>query len=224
MNGKLSSNNQRIIKENLRLQCITILIEAYKIFVSLPSRKYDNDWDEDQFSAYIYEYMKEQPLTLNNQWIIAPQTPLYTKEVSSGKIHVSKAKRPDFMFARYHSSSPKPFSFYIEAKNISENDWQKKCGSEVKASKQRSRYIDTGIKHFKEAIYPDGCLAGYVVQGSPENSVDKLNELLEKRGCKDEILIKNQIVSDFDTCYISIHPISHDNSARFILKHIFLKF
>jgi hypothetical protein len=222
MNGNLSSKTKNIIRENLRLQCILIFVEAYKLSTNISPKEHDNDWDEDQFTAYLFQYMEDQPLTLENHWIISPQTPLYTKEVSVGKIHASKAKRPDIKFAKYHASFQKPFCYYIEAKNISENNWEKSCGSKVDASKQRARYIDTGIKHFKEGIYPDGCLSGYVVQGDVENSFCKLNSLLEKRECNAEILIKKQLIGEFDACYISTHIVGRDRS--FQLKHIFLKF
>jgi len=222
MNGKISTNLQDTIKETLRLQCITIFIEAYKISMSKNTKEYDNDREEDQFTAYLFQYMEDQYITLKNQWFISPQTPIYTKEISSGKVHAKNAKKPDIKFAKYYSFSQTPFTFYIEAKNISESDWQKKCGSKVKASPQRARYIDTGIKHFKEAVYPDGCLVGYVVQGKAHNIVNKLNELLKKRRRKTEILIKNQFIHNFETCYISTHLMSNKNSIH--LKHIFLKF
>jgi len=221
MNGKISANVQDTIKETLRLQCITIFIEAYNVSMSKNTKEYDNDWEEDQFTAYLFQYMEDQPIKLINQWFIAPQTPIYTKEISSGQIHPNKAKRPDIKFEKYHSSFPKPFVFYIEAKNISEKDWQKKCGSKVEDYEQRARYIDTGIKHFKESVYPDGCLAGYVVQEKAHNIVNKLNELLKKRRRKAEILIMSQFIDNFETCYISTHLIGN-NSIH--LKHIFLDF
>lgn len=127
MNGKFPKTTQDIIKENLRLQCISIFIEAYKISISGKIKDYENEWDEDQFTAYLFQYIEEQQFVLDNQWVVTPQTPYYTKEISSGKMHASKARKPDIRFSKYHPSFRMPFSFYIEAKNLSENDWQKKA-------------------------------------------------------------------------------------------------
>ena len=67
MNGKLPRTTQNLIRENLRLQCISIFIEAYKISLSDYARGYDSDWDEDQFTAYLFQFMEKQRLVLDNQ-------------------------------------------------------------------------------------------------------------------------------------------------------------
>jgi len=133
-----------------------------------------------------------------------------------------KAPKPDIKFEKYAFQNQKPFTFYIEAKNLSETDWNKENDSKVVASGQIGRYIKTGIENFKTERYPNGCLAGYVVQGRIVKIIDTINKRLVKlqryKECLSMIYSKDIIVGQF----ISKHITNSGNKLS--LKHILLKF
>lgn len=209
MIGRVNNNIQKNIHDNLCIECITILIEAYKFAVN--DYVYNYEWEEDDFTALLVdEYMEKVPLKYQKQWFIAPQRPLYSKVHLSGDEHAKKAPRPDIRFEKYVLSNPIPFKYTIESKKL-------KCRS----SHLKRRYIETGIANFKTKRYSFGCLAGYMLNSESIDCVNGINKLLIKDGREKETLASFNIIEDFENSYKSKHNQDFENIE---LWHLFLEF
>lgn len=208
-------------RHSFAIECIEVLVHSFE--KAIEKNTFDLDWEEDQFTAHLVEeFMKPEVVEQGKKISINAQVPYYNYKISSGQIHPKKAKQPDIKCERFHSSTNTPFTYFIEAKNLSENDWNKKKGSKVDASEQRGRYIETGIDNYKSNNYPNGCLVGYVLQGETEKIVIKINNRLKKWSRETEYLTSNQIVNGFPNSFISSHLDSKNNEIA--INHIFLQF
>ncbi|MCW0482407.1 hypothetical protein N2K84_06675 [Prolixibacteraceae bacterium A06] len=185
---------------------MTLFVDAYQLAVS--DNVYKIGWDEDQFTAHLCGYLNQ--LKVKGQWFVSPQQPYYTENHYSGIEHASVAPRPDIRFEKYIWQNESPFEFTIEAKNLKSND-----------SHLKARYIDTGIENFRNKRYPDGCLAGYVIQGTADECATAINSLLRKRKRASEGLIKTNFIRGFESSYLSTHI---SGNAPMSLRHIFLEF
>ena len=117
-------------------------------------------------------------------------------------------------FAKWNSDNH--FEYFVEFKNLSENNWIKDSGVKVRSTTLIKRYVTTGIKHFHSGYYPSiGCLCGYITEGKPEDIVDKLNSVLVT-------MLFNPLEK--------INPINNHNYIyqirfdKFSLKNIFFEF
>lgn len=218
MKGQININIEDSFLDNLCLQCINMLIRAHEL--ATMNNRFSSNWDEDTFTAHLFEYLDD--LKIQEQWCINPQVALYSKEISQGLISPLTAPKPDIKFEKYAFQNREPFTFYIEAKNLSEIDWQKEKGSKVVASSQIRRYVNTGIENFITERYPNGCLAGYVVNGNIKRIVDKVNHKLCKLHRDNECLVQIEIEDNIIGQFISCHITNSRNGLY--LKHIFLKF
>jgi len=218
MKGQIRKNIRDSVLDNLCLQCIDLLIRAHKL--ALSNNNFNTNWEEDTFTAHLLVYLDH--LKIEEQWCINPQVALYSKEISQGLISPLKAPKPDIKFEKYAFQNQKPFTFYIEAKNLSETDWNKKNGSKVVASGQIRRYVNTGIENFKIERYPNGCLAGYVVQGKIIIIVERINNRLAKLQRYKECI--SMIYLDENTVGQCISKHITNSGNELFLKHILLKF
>ncbi len=209
MNGKIKNSIKKNFLESLCNQCITILIESYKL--AIEECKYNDNWEEDDYTALLVDdYMNKVPLKYNARWHIAPQRPNYTEKHLNGTEHAKKAPRPDIRFEKYVLSEPIPFQFTIEAKIV-------KAGS----SDLKRRYITTGIENFTTKRYPNGCLAAYVINSKTNDCVKGINRLLKKDKREKEILKNNNIIDGFKNSFISNHSLDKGTIG---LIHVFLEF
>ncbi|MDP8202832.1 MAG: hypothetical protein P9M11_11930 [Candidatus Tenebribacter burtonii] len=218
MKGQIRKNVKGIFFDSLCYQCINLLIQAHQL--ALEDNRYNANWEEDTFTAHLLEYLDD--LKISGQWCINPQVSIYSKEISQGLMSPLTAPRPDIKFEKYTFQDKKPFTYYIEAKNLSENDWQKEIGSKVVASSQIKRYVETGIENFINERYPTGCLAGYVVNGNIKKIVAKINSKLAKLNRSDEYLSMIDLDTNKVGNYISKHRTASNNMLK--LKHILIRF
>ncbi|MFC2131037.1 hypothetical protein ACFLSQ_06345 [Bacteroidota bacterium] len=218
MNGNIDKNVKFEIIESLCNQCIDLLIKAFRL--SLRKGMINKEWEEDSFTAHLYKFI--EILQIDKKWIVNPQVPIYNKDITSGKISALKAPKPDLKFQKYDLTSGNLFVFYIEMKNLSENNWSKTSGSNVSSSYYIGRYVYTGIDNFISERYRFGCLAGYVVEGRVDKIVAKVNIKLEKLNRKNESLSITNVINGFNDSYISNHISKSKRHLK--LKHIFLKF
>ena len=143
-----------------------------------------------------------------------------TRILSWVEFQPKKAPRIDIRMANWSSSHK--LLYYLEAKNLCQNDWQKTKSTTVKASYYRARYIDTGIDNFATERYPEGCLVGYVLEGEVELIIEGINNLLAKhRNRPSEIIQSKQTIHQHPYCYVSRHQTS--NQEELPLRHIFMK-
>lgn len=210
------ASSQKVVQ--LQMECMDMMMRAYQHAIEECSL--DRNSKEDNITKVLCVRYLEK-LKLENQWSVNPQVPIYNDDHESEEVDANSAPKPDLKFEKYFGwYGPKPFEFYIEAKNISETDWEKSIGSNVIARKQQQRYIDTGIDNFKSVRYRHGCLAAYVVQGDSERIVEKLNARLEKAERKEEKLNHNAELNP-GTTFLSYHRTINENELP--LYHLFFK-
>ena len=165
------------IKASFISHCIEAINIGYNIILANASHKLD--WEEDSFTYHLVTIIELSGFLGSYQISINPQPPIINHAIAFGGADSKKAPKVDFKFSTW--SGPKEIKFYAEAKNLSEQDWHKASGALVKSSKQRGRYLDTGIENFLSGRYPEGCLVGYVLNGSTAAIVSGLNSLIKKR-------------------------------------------
>jgi hypothetical protein len=218
--GKLNEGYASEIRKGFEYRCIFTLIDGYRLMKK--AGEYNPAWEEESLTANLIKHMKRSPCSSDWRLDIIPEFPVYSKEIYDGSIKPREAPVIDVRIMNWNSAEI--LEYFIEAKNLVENDWIKPDGSKMKASKLRARYIDTGIDNFTKKRYPPGCLVGYVLAGHIDNIIKGINKLLKstRRNRPQEIITKKEPVNGHPYCYISKHP--GDNGTFLSLNHIFLKF
>ena len=165
--------------------CIELLEWACQTLKS--NKRVDTDWGEENISANIYTYIKDSQKSIDADIHIDSEHPFYNQDILDNKKKAKKASRIDMAFQ--HNWSGKRFVFYVEAKNLVENNFTKVGRKRaVNANTILKRYIETGIDHILDGYYPKGCLLGYVLNGTINGVVNALNSILVKAGRNSESL------------------------------------
>lgn len=199
----------------LEEQCFTLLIEGYwniRPQITL-------DFEENDITKALLSSMRSNDNA--KSWQIGITREHYLDEEG---IVADESARIDFRFSQWADSSE--WEYFAEAKNLVETDCERskkgKKGNPIKlrAKGLHTRYIGTGINHYKNGYYPtNGCLIGYILQGSEQGVVNKINEnlSLENRNLEH---IKPLVykVGTWDKFYYSIHK---SNKA---IKHLMFNF
>jgi len=211
-----SPNIKHSFWQSLVKKCQFILLEAFK---SMKEASIPRLWEmeEDAITANLVKYMNEVPEARRSGFIITPQHPIYSDEVLNGESSPRKSPIVDIRIACWTAADQ--FSYHVEAKNLSEKDWEKSNGASVNASYYRRRYIETGIDHIASGYYHPCCLAGYIVNGKSEFIASAINEMLVTLSRGTEILQQNGHSESFSTAYYSLHPVEY---PPFIIEHFFL--
>lgn len=216
----LNDDYSRDIKKGFEKKCLTTLIDGYKLMKEAGA--YSLSWDEESLTAHLIDHMKHSSFSSKWKLDITPEYPIYTQQVVDG---IQKAKKAPVIDVRIMNWSRRDkLEYFIEAKNLAENDWIKADGSKVNASHLRARYIETGIDNFINERYPYGCLAGYVLEGNIDIVIKGIAKLLMSKGRNraQEVLNKSTTVHNHPYCYLSEHQTG--NGKNILLNHIFLKF
>lgn len=214
MSGKLSQHIIDKFKIQFEENCINLLIEGYEIAIKSGS-KY-SELEENDITVQLVGYMKKNTKSENYKIDISREYYIDDEDSYAGIKKADTSPRIDIRLMNWTSSSK--VEYFMEAKNLSENNWIKKANSaKVDARKLQKRYIETGMEHFITGKYLNGCLIGYVVEGIPDLIVEKINNILISKSRKKEILIQSAL---YKYHFISIHDSKQLNK----LKHFFLKF
>jgi len=207
----MSFNTQNIssVRNGFEYKCLFVLIESYHLMKY--DMNFDSSWIENKFTKTLVSYIKG--CEYSKRWELDVVREFYLDELSV-EDDPDKTQRIDLRFANWINSIN--FEYFVEFKNLSENDWTKSTGVNVHAVPLISRYITTGIRHFASGYYPqNGCLSGYITQGKTENIVNKLNDILTERLFN--ILEKIEPINNHELIYqIQIQ--------KFHLKNIFFEF
>lgn len=213
--GQINSDIIDTFSYSFELLCISILIEGYQDAQKDP--KHSIDWKENSFTNHLVNFMRKSQKTTEKHLFIKVQTQPENNNTPDEDIN-DPDKQPciDIWIGSWNASNEKN-EYFIEAKNICDNDWVKTNGANVSASKQKGRYISTGIDNFKTGRYKKGCLVGYVINCLTIDCVNGINKLLIKNNRESECLEKHTFFNDFDKLYQSKHN-------NIILIHVFLEF
>ncbi len=198
--GKLNNDIINEIKRGFQMKCIHILIDGYNEMYKKNS--YDVDWEEERITAELIKYIKLAPRRLDWNISVVPEPRIYSEEVYNDTIAPKEAPRIDMQFLSWSYSNE--LIYHIEAKNLAANNWTKTDGSHVISSYLISRYIETGIENFINDRYKEGCLAGYVLQGTASDVVTRINRTISEREQRPlEVLTNSHPINGHDLCYIS---------------------
>lgn len=162
------------------------------------------DWGEENITANIYELIRNSQDA--HDYNITPEYdyPVFNQDILNNKKSAKTTPRIDL--ALQHNWEGQHNSFYVEAKNLIENDVLKTGRKrKTKASNVLNRYIKKGIDHYLNAYYPPGCMLGYVLDGTIAGVVDKLNLTMNKQGRNSELLSDPMGTPPW-VCYLSNHP------------------
>jgi len=225
--GKLSP---RIIKKVPTIEDISfkVLIEAYCKIIEL--NQYDLDWEEEQINQELVVFMRKSKLRVDYHLTIGVERKLFNENKPPiADNNPKKLPRIDINIVSWSFQKDKELEYFFEAKNLYENDCNKKV-----ASSYINRYIDTGIENFRISRYYNGSLVGYVLDGDTTKIVDKLNKQLTKYRVTKDGKYKNRAIThlssfeqknhikNFDCYYESKHLTP--SKEEMLIKHVFLKF
>lgn len=217
MTGRLSSAITNSVFLNYERICHRVLIGAYQNVYS--HKQYELDWEEDQFTEWLIVEMKKHDLTSKHRLHIYSQSLIRKEELPINDNHPKISPKIDIGFWNWEHTQ-NAIEYFIEAKNLSLDNWKKKTGAAVSAAYYLNRYIETGIGNFTTARYINGSLVGYVLNGAIEPIVQKLNErLTEPQRLK--CISENYNIEGYPHIYLSEHS-TEDNSIK--IKHVFLSF
>lgn len=217
MTGRLSNPITNSVFLNYERICLRILIGAYQVVYS--KKQYELDWEEDQFTEWLIVEMKKHNLTSKHRLHIYSQSLIRKDELPINDNHPKISPKIDIGFWNWERNQ-NPCEYFIEAKNLSLESWQKKTGAAVSSTHYMNRYIETGICNFTTARYVNGSLVGYVLNGDIEPIVQKLNErLAEPQRLK--CIFENYNIEDYPYIYSSEHPVENFSIK---IKHVFLSF
>lgn len=147
----------------------------------LVDSEYHLDWDEDTITNSLITSMRRTGYLRDNGIAVNLQVPIVTADIASGKVPFIAAAKVDFKLSIWPPTADDELEYFAEAKNLSESDWTKPSGAQVRASYYLDRYIKTGIENYLTGRYPEGCLVGYVVNGCVPPVVAGINNLIQSR-------------------------------------------
>lgn len=198
--------------------CLQILYQGYLLM--LAEAKYDLDWEEDTLTINYARNMRLTNEARENNVTIIDQRKIYIEEHYSGENSTRTAPIIDLQFTKWFQNDAE-IHFYAEAKNLSEQNWNKKSGKSVNAVYYHNRYIETGIGNFLSGRYPSGCLVGYVVEGDTQKILSSINKLIVNNGLSPRVgVIEQEDPPLYPEMYFSTNQ---STSGETLLRHFMLK-
>jgi len=216
--SKISLKVQQKFRSAFANLCIESVQKGYD------QMRLDNDyqvhWEEDTITFWLIEAIRKTKFLNQHRILVNYQPPIYSKRMVLSGISLLSAPRVDFKFSKFYG--PVDYNYYMEAKNLSEEDWKKPSGAKVRAGYQRDRYIETGIENYLNDRYPEGCLVAYVVNGKEANIVKALNKSIGRRQEKSPYigLVQKDNTMVSTICYCSHNPLTRGVRT---LYHLFLQ-
>jgi len=204
------------VNSSFESKCLTVLVKSYNNCIK--NKSYSKDWEEKTFSSHLVSLMNKCDVALKYEMIITKEEELEDDEIDNGLKSADEANPIDIRFHNVWSKEER-LNYIIEAKNISSSQWNKTNGSRVNASQQQTEYITKGVDRFLTGHFKDkrGCMLGYVVNGSLENIIEKVNAKISlSKNVSENILHKNMFIDN--------HKIFETKHSQKILKHLFFEF
>lgn len=225
MNGGVSSRIYEKIKSSITIETtsIQLLVEAYNC--AFIDKKYDLDWEEEQFTAHLVSIMNKLDLTKQFQLHIDIEKKLLNEEqLPIGANNPKALPRIDINVESWLFKEGQKLKYFFEAKNLCQNDWCKKSGAQVSEYYYTKRYVDTGIENFRTGRYYNGTLIGYILEGEILPIIDNLNIRLSKNAHTINTikLESTSFKTNIKDLYKSTHLTPLGNNLD--IKHLFLSF
>ena len=197
--------------EAFQSEVFNLVSEAYKI-IKIPD-KISEKPDETQISLSLFQALKM--LCSNSTWANCEHHE-FTDAIIAGKEKSISAKRFDIYFGNW--STPKRVEYGIEAKLLVENDFMGK-----KSNFLIEEYIgNAGMNKYISGIYKNmGCMVGYIVEGSIDKIIEKINIRVEIFFDTNQKLLKENS-SNFK--HSDIYKSIHLNKLKYPMFHLMLDF
>lgn len=203
------------INSSFEIKCFEVLIKSY--YTCLSNKSYSKDWEEKTFSSHLVSLMRACEIAKKYGFTITKEEELEDFEIDNGLKSPNKANPIDIRFHNIWMNQR--LDYNVEAKNISASLWKKSKGSKVDASTQQKEYITKGIDRFLTGHFKNknGCMLGYIVNGSIEDVISKINSKIVAQKDKSETIL-------FNNLYSTKHKIFQSNHLERNLKHLFFDF
>jgi hypothetical protein len=215
VSGQLNKNIIKIFKLQFEDNCISLLLEGYNAACG-SAKSYTED-DENEITVKLVGLMRANDKSRDYKIDIVREYYLDDDANFSGNKHPDTSPRIDIRFMNW--STEDKFEYFIEAKNLAENDWIKNTNASVNANGLRKRYVETGIHNFISGKYKNGCLIGYVLEGNPDAIVRKINDYLTKKKRPKEHLSHSQ-----NHGFVNNYSSEHLGSCCELLQHFLFEF
>lgn len=214
MAGHLNNDIISDFENSFRTNCLTLIGEAYKWLKE--TKSITVDWSEETISANIFTHIDESEKAITWNINVSDECRLYHQAILNNKKSAKSASRIDLKLSTNWIEVTKRVSYFVEAKNLIENNCVKQGRkTKLNANKIQERYISTGIDHFVSGYYPaNGCMLGYVLEGTPNGIVERLNVLLSNSSRGTEILERVDqdipyIKDIYSSCHINNYVVNH---------------
>lgn len=219
--GTVSSDIKQAFVLSFQHNCITLVCQAHDALCGCHA--ITRDMDEETVSTCIYDcirdsqFAKEQGIHANIEHRLLPSD--YVQKPTSSK----QLSRIDFHFESdcWEYTSVERFEYYMEAKNLYENNFQKSFNkSTTEAKSYFQRYIETGIDHIINSDYPSNVIIlGYVLVGDINPVVNGINSELSSQNRSSEHLFHetSSYECNIRSTFSSNHPLVR-------IDHLMLKF
>lgn len=193
---------------SFRMTCLHLLEMAY--CEVLGANTVTRDWDENAISEALVNCLNNNDTTISLHITAIVEKRMLKGGLNSFSPTVDNAPRIDIMIGGFGWCQPEyRVQLYMEAKNLYCRYFKKEGRSSYTSSTYYvQRYITTGIDNLLTRYYPgDTLLLGYVLDGSVQVAVDKINQALTKLSRSTESIAIQQC-AEFPclTMGVSTHP------------------
>lgn len=190
------------IRQSFEQHCLMLLTEAYNS--SIKDKKYSTEWVENDFTEMLDQYIAKNEKRL--QWCIYSNTEQHLHNgCQTEKGFANREKRIDMKMSLIKFQ--KEYHFYVEAKRLREHE-----------SALSKRYIETGIDNYIQNIYPKGILVGYLLEGDINNTIQGINNILNKSNRSSEWLYRKPHLIH-NEYFESIHA-QYGTLQHFVLNYV----
>ncbi|MFJ1401323.1 hypothetical protein ACILD7_05000 [Capnocytophaga canimorsus] len=193
-----------LYKNAFEKHCFKLLVDAYQVV--RVNKKYQTDWQENDFSQILEYYINENLYSLSVGITCKTEQKLLSCTENLTKGFSDKLPRVDLVF--FKVSKDKRFQYFMEAKILKEKD-----------SKLKRAYISEGMQRYISKKYPieERCMLGYLIEGNLDLTIVGINKLIIKGNKKEEIL--KPVLNSFANFYYE-----SEHTEIGVLKHIILDF
>lgn len=183
---------------------IGLVIQGYRSMCE--ENCYPDVDEEERFSAiltdHIEQYCPVYSSSTRQQWDVRREHPLDDERVRRGQANPRKVPRIDIIIVRWAARGKSKNIYPFECKRLDESD-----ATLIRLYVQeglQDRYLTKGKNYADQQLW--GGMIGYVLRGSHETIVTKLNEQIKVHlGERSQSLQRHSPIGDFGSIYISEH-------------------
>lgn len=196
-------------------ECCSLIVCSY--FKTLSEKKLLKSWGEETVTHHIKKHLRKCISERGLTYSVTPEYPEDDEAIEDGLKAPLRQVYFDLVFTTFKKKQE--YFFGVEAKIVIENNFLKRY-----ATQELSEYISNkGMRKYLDGIYKkNGCMIGYVMEGSTDAIVKKINDIILSSNLfsNNEILGNRISIDAFEHCYESVHPLNLTQP----LKHLFLDF